>query len=444
MKVGFISLGCAKNRVDTEIMMGVVKNAGHRIVESLEEAETVVINTCGFISEAQEEAIDTILETARLKETGALKHLLAVGCLTQRFGKQLYEEMPELDGVLGISPFGALAGALDKMAGGERVLRVGPLPEHFIEKGPRILSTPPGWAYLKIVDGCDNHCRYCTIPSIRGKYRSRPMEELYKEAQKLAHRGIKELILVGQDTAEYGRDLYGEGQVPRLLDLLGQVQGLEWLRIMYLHPAHIDQAIIEAMAGQEKVVPYIEIPVQHAASRILDKMGRRHDREYLEELIARLRDRIPDLVLRTTVMLGFPGEKEDDVRELEDFIKSMQFDWLGAFVFQAQEGTPAASMPDQVGDAEKIERRDRIMATQKRITRRKNLARINTRQRILVSDQAAKNLYLGRGYFQAPEVDGVTLVKSEHSLKKGQFYQTILKAVRDYDMIGEIVDESTE
>ncbi|HWP96185.1 MAG TPA: 30S ribosomal protein S12 methylthiotransferase RimO [Syntrophomonadaceae bacterium] len=444
MKVGFISLGCAKNRVDTEIMMGVVKKAGHQLVERLEEAETVIINTCGFISEAQEEAIDTILETARLKEQGGLKHLLAVGCLTQRFGQQIYQEIPELDGVLGIASFDALEGVLEEIASGGRVLQTPSLPEILVEKRPRILSTPPGWAYLKIVDGCDNHCRYCTIPSIRGKFRSRSLEELSGEAQKLVRQGIKELILVGQDTACYGRDLYGKGCMPQLLELLAQIPDLEWLRVMYLHPAHIDQEIIEALAGQDKVIPYLETPIQHASSRILQEMGRRHDRQHLEELISSLRARIPGLVLRTTVMLGFPGEQDSDFQELEDFVLGTEFDWLGAFVFQAQEGTPAAAMTGQIPDEIKVQRRDRIMTIQKRITRKKNIARVNTRQQILVSAQLSKNLYLGRGYFQAPEVDGVTLLKSETPLKKGQFFPACLKAVRDYDMIGEIIDESAQ
>lgn len=444
MKVGFINLGCAKNRVDTEIMMGLVKKAGHQLVDKVENAEAVIINTCGFISEAQEEAIDTILETGRLKNEGQLKYLMAVGCLAQRYGDQLHEEIPELDGIWGLLNPLEWEANLNAVFSGQRVFSINRLPDSFREYGQRILSTPPGWAYLKVVEGCDNHCRYCSIPAIKGPLRSRPMEDLVKEAEHLVSRGVKELILIGQDTALYGRDLYGKSRLAELVYSLDGIEGLEWLRLMYLHPAHINGEIIEALGRGNKIVPYVEVPIQHASSLILSAMGRRHDKEYLERLFRDIRSAIPGVVLRTTVMLGFPGETDEDFQELLDFIEMIEFDWLGAFTFQAQEGTPAYAMPEQVDEEIKARRKDIVMSVQKLITRKKNIERLNTRQRILVSSTASKSLYLGRAAFQGPEVDGVTIVKSEKSLKKGVFYEVLLKAVRDFDMIGEVVNEPAQ
>ncbi|MEN6390602.1 MAG: 30S ribosomal protein S12 methylthiotransferase RimO [Syntrophomonas sp.] len=444
MKVGFINLGCAKNRVDTEIMMGLVKKAGHQLVDKIEQAEAVIINTCGFILEAQEEAIDTILETGRLKNNGLLRYLIAVGCLTQRYGAQLYEEIPELDGIWGLLNPSEWQANLDTVLSGTKVFSVNQPPDRFIEQGQRIVSTPPGWAYLKAVEGCSNHCRYCSIPSIKGPLRSRSIEELVKEAEQMVNRGIKELIVIGQDTAIYGKDLYGKSRLSELIDGLDGVEGLEWLRLMYLHPAHITGELIETFARGKKVVPYLEIPIQHASSRILSAMGRRHDKEHLIKLFQDIRAALPGVVLRTTVMLGFPGETEEDFQELLEFIEATRFDWLGAFTFQAQEGTPAYTMPEQVDDEIKTRRKDIVMSVQKHITRKKNIERLNTRQKVLVSSTASKSLYLGRAAFQGPEVDGMTIVKSEKSLKKGCFYEVLLKAVRDFDMIGEVVNEPTQ
>lgn len=444
MKVGFINLGCAKNRVDTEVMMGLVKKAGHQLVDKVEQAEAVIINTCGFISEAQEEAIDTILETGRLKDKGQLRYLIAVGCLSQRYGTQLYAEIPELDGIWGLLNPAQWQANLDSVLSGKKVFSVNQPPDRFIEQGQRIVSTPAGWAYLKAVEGCDNHCRYCAIPSIKGPLRSRPVENLLKEAEQLVNRGIKELIVIGQDTAVYGKDLYGKSQLAELISSLNGIKELEWLRLMYLHPAHITGEIIDALARGKKVVPYLEVPIQHASPRILSAMGRRHDKEHLIKLFQDIRAALPGAVLRTTVMLGFPGETEEDFEELLEFIETVRFDWLGAFTFQAQEGTPAYTMPEQVDDEIKARRKDKVMSVQKHITRKKNIERLNTRQKVLVSSMASKSLYLGRTAFQGPEVDGMTIVKSEKYLKKGCFYEVFLKAVRDFDMIGEVVNEPAQ
>lgn len=444
MNIGFISLGCSKNQVDTEIMMALVTRAGHKIVNAIERADAVIINTCGFIESANEEGIQTILDTAPLKEIGMLKYLIATGCLAQRYGKELYEEMPELDAVVGISYFRDINDVLTRVSKGERVLLVGSPPETFIEKGPRILSTPPGYAYLKIVEGCNNHCSYCTIPSIRGKLRSRDISELVDEASILAQKGCRELVLIAQDTAGYGYDLAGKSLLPELLFKLQDVDKIDWIRLLYLHPAHINDDIIASIASLDKVVPYLDIPIQHVSTKILKQMNRKHDNQYVKDLIVKLRERIDGLVLRTTVMLGFPGETEQDFEELYNFVEEVKFDWLGAFTFMAEEGTIAASLPHQIDEDIKKSRLNDILSLQKKITRQKNIERKNSNEKILVSGQLSSNLYTGRAYFQAPEVDGKTLIKSSVKLSKGEFAWVKLSGVRNYDMIGELINESAQ
>jgi ribosomal protein S12 methylthiotransferase len=444
VNVGFISLGCSKNRVDTEIMMALLSSAGHKIVNSIERADAVIINTCGFIGEAKEESINTILETAELKAGGILKYLVATGCLAQRYGKELFDEMPELDAVVGISSFATINYILTDLQKGERILKVGPPPETFIEKGPRILSTPPGSAYLKIVEGCNNRCSYCAIPSIRGNLRSRPVAELVEEAHHLAGQGIKELVLIAQDTANYGYDLQGKYLLPQLLRELQDKVEVDWIRLLYLHPAHINDDIINSIVSLDKVIPYLDIPIQHVSSKILKMMNRKHDHKYLETLIDKLKAKIEGLVLRTTVMLGFPGEEEVDFEELYHFIEKVEFDWLGAFTFNSEEGTAAANLPHQIEESVKKKRLDTILELQQKITRKKNIVRIDKTEKILVSGQLSSNLYIGRAYFQAPEVDGLTLIKSSSKLPRGEFTQVRFAGVRNYDMIGELIDEPAQ
>lgn len=441
MNVGFISLGCSKNQVDTEIMIGLLKKSGYKIVNALERADIIIINTCGFIDDAKEEAINTIIETGRLKEKGILKHLLAAGCLTQRYGRQLLDEMPELDGIVGISSFLEISDVLKRVINGERVSLINEAPDKFIEKGPRVLTTPPGSAYLKISEGCRMHCSYCAIPYIRGKLRSRPVDELIEEAEYLADRGVKELVIIAQDTMSYGKDLNEDHTLHKLLHKLGHVEGIEWTRLMYLHPYHINEEFIDFIASEPKVLPYIDMPVQHASDKLLQSMHRRHDKAKLEKIIRAFKNKLDDVVLRTTVMLGFPGETEDDFKILYDFVAETEFDWLGAFTFNSQEGTPAHNMPGKVPLEMAEERKDAILKLQKNITRQKNLKRIERQEKILVSRQIADKLYLGRGFFQAPEVDGVTLIKSNKKLATGNFVNVQLKGIRNYDMIGEIHDE---
>ncbi|WP_054694715.1 30S ribosomal protein S12 methylthiotransferase RimO [Syntrophomonas palmitatica] len=445
MDIGFISLGCAKNRVDTEVMMGLLKKEGHRIVNTLERAEAVIINTCGFIEEAKQEAIDTILDTALLKNRGGLKYLLATGCLCQRYGEELFAEMPELDAVVGISYFTSINDIIAALEKGSRLMQVGPTSAFYEEAALRVLTTPPGSAYLKINEGCNNRCSYCTIPNIRGVLRSRSHQDIWREAKKLAASGIKELVLIAQDTAAYGLDQGSEPQLPTLLHELNNIDGLAWIRLMYLHPSHISSELIEAIAQHNKVLPYLDIPVQHADSDILKRMNRQYDAGFLRKLIKKVRSELDSPVLRTTIMVGFPGEDDNKFNTLLEFIEEIKFDWLGAFAFVPEEGTSAARMAGQIPEEIKQERLEQVLGLQRKISRQKNIDRINRLEKVLVSSQLDHSLYLGRAGFQAPEVDGVTLIRSEQKLKKGDFALVKLQAVRNnMDLIGEAVYESTE
>jgi len=422
-----------------------LKRSGHKLVSQPEKADLIIINTCAFIEEARQEAVDRIIETGLLKSRGNLKYLVVAGCMAQRYGSQLLEEMPELDGVLGISHCCEINKIIEDIQCGQRVVACAEPEQQSQAWGGRILTTPPGMAYLRISDGCDNRCSYCAIPEIRGTLRSRTIEDVLQEASQLAtQHQVQELVVVAQDTAAYGTDIYGCKSLPRLLDGLQKIEDLSWIRLMYLHPAHLDDAIIDAIASNDKVLPYLDIPVQHASDRILRSMNRKHDSTLLKGLLAKLRSRIDRLVLRTTVMTGFPGESEDDFKRLYDFIAESSFDWVGAFCYNPEEDTAALRMSDQVPQDISRERLDQIMKLQNNITRRKNIARIGSQEQVLVSEKVSNHLYIGRGYYQAPEVDGITVIKSTRALAKGRFVQAVLKAVRNYDMIGEVVDEHSQ
>ena len=438
MNIGFISLGCAKNQVDTEIMMGLVKKAGHSIVNQMERAEVIVVNTCGFITSAQEEAIDSILEIGQLKGHGQLKYLVVTGCLPQRFAADLKTELPEVDAFLGISTYHQLPQAIEQMQQGEKIFWIQPPPLTFIETGPRVLTTPKGYGYLKITDGCNNRCSYCAIPGIRGGLRSDSIEHLIAECAMMARAGCKEIILLGQDTGSYGSDLTGKSNLSKLLVELDQVNDLKWIRVMYLHPNSITRELVNILSQTGKVLPYFDIPVQHISDRILKAMNRKSKGQDIENTLNALREQIPHAVLRTTVMTGFPGETDEEFDELLRFVERMEFDWLGAFAFEPQEGTPAYNLPNHILPEVALSRQAKIFELQQGITRKKNHERLNKKAQILITAKLKEHLYLGRGLFQAPEVDGVTLVKSKQNLRLGDFTEVTLKAIRNYDMIGEV------
>jgi ribosomal protein S12 methylthiotransferase len=441
LDIGFISLGCAKNQVDTEVMIGLLKAAGHKIVPRPERADAVVVNTCGFITSAQEEAVDTILEMAQLKRCG-LRFLIVTGCLGQRFGEQLRRELPEVDAFLGVSACVRIVSAVAALQAGEKVFWVDPPAEKFVEQGPRILTTPRGFAYLKIAEGCDNRCSYCAIPSIRGRLRSNSVAALIEESRRLISQGARELVVIAQDVAAYGSDLGGADSLSTLLRALNALEGLTWLRLMYVHPHSLDTDLIRAVKYCEKVVPYFDIPIQHISDPILHKMNRKDTGRDIQETICRVRQELPQAALRTTVMVGFPGETDADFDALYRYVAEAEFDWLGAFVFEPQDGTPAADLSGQVDRTVAEERRRRILELQRAITRRRNKSRLQQREKVLITGKTDNGLYIGRGYFQAPEADGVVLVKSSRALPLGQFVEVTFKAVRNYDMIGEVEAEN--
>ncbi|MGE5371088.1 MAG: 30S ribosomal protein S12 methylthiotransferase RimO [Solirubrobacterales bacterium] len=434
MKIGFISLGCSKNLVDTEWMMGSLKGSGHVVVNRERDADVIVINTCGFIGDAREEAIDTILETARWKDKGALRVLIAAGCLVQNHANELMTEIPELDGVIGVHAIDRLVSVIDRCLAGNRVREVpddGPLP--YSSPGERLIATGAGWAYLKIAEGCSNRCTYCAIPGIRGGLRSRGIEEITEEAAQLAENGVRELIVIAQDTTAYGTDLGMTDGLAALLSRLNRIDALAWIRVMYVYPASITPAILDALT-LSKVVPYLDIPVQHASEAVLRKMGRRYSGEELRRIIAQLRERIPGLTLRTTLMTGFPGETEADHQENVALLDEIRFDWAGVFSYSPEPGTPAAALPGPVSDAVKQNRLDQLMMLQKSITADINRSRIGTTHWVLVESPAGADTEEARAWFQAPEVDGHIRLTGARQFPPGSLIQARITAAADYDL----------
>ncbi|ADI01821.1 30S ribosomal protein S12 methylthiotransferase RimO [Syntrophothermus lipocalidus] len=439
-RVGFISLGCPKNRVDTEVMLGLLKREGYLVVNKMDQADIVIVNTCGFVTPAKEEAINTLLEVALLKDKGNVKKIIATGCLVQRYARELQEEIPEIDALVGVSDFVRIAEVVARVQTGERCCLVGELSNRFRESGPRVLSTPPGWVYLKIAEGCDNRCSYCAIPLIRGPFRSRPLSDILEEAQKLAGLGIKELVLVAQDTTMYGQDLEKNLSLALLLQNLSRIEGIEWIRVMYAHPLHVTPEMVEVIGREPGVIPYLDLPIQHADDSVLKRMGRGYSRSYLVSLIEDLRRRLPGLVLRTTVMVGFPGESESSFENLCSFVKETGFDWLGAFMYSEEEGTAAARWEDDVLEEEKQRRWREIMRMQSAITSELNRRRTGKVEQILVEGCTGPGVYWGRGYYQAPEVDGITILKSAKPLQVGQMVNARLVDSKGYDVTAEVVE----
>lgn len=437
LKVGFISLGCSKNLVDTEHMMGALIEAGHEIVNVPDQADAVVVNTCGFIADAKKEAITTIVEMGLLKDQGNFRLLVAAGCLAQRYPEELLQEMPELDAVIGVKDYLRLPSILEECDAGERPHAVGGWPEVYSHQVKRLVSTPPGWAYLKIAEGCNNRCTYCAIPGIRGPLRSRPGMELVHEARSLVADGVKELILVAQDSTAYGRDLGKKESLSALVAKLSDVAGLEWIRIMYAYPTDNYQELLSVLRT-DKVVPYLDIPLQHGSDRILRLMGRRCDRQVINKMINDLRASIPDLVLRTTLMTGFPGETEEDHQQNMEMLKELEFDWAGVFAYSNEDGTIASQFSTEVPPEVQNERRGQLMELQQQITLSKNQHRVGWHTNVLIDGEVSPGNYRGRAFFQAPEVDGTVLIRTNQPLTTGEFIKAVLTRVYGYDLLGEV------
>lgn len=445
MKILFISLGCDKNLTNSEEMLALLTESGHEIVDSEEDAEIIVINTCCFIHDAKEESIENILEMAEYKKAGTCKVLIVTGCMAQRYKEEIIQEIPEVDAVLGTSSYRDILEAVEEACAGrhfEKYRDINELPE---DSGRPVLTTGGHYGYLKIAEGCDKHCTYCIIPSLRGNFRSVPEERLLAQAEYMAEQGVKELILVAQETTVYGTDLYGKKTLHILLKKLCRIKGIRWIRVLYCYPEEIYDELIQVMKEEKKICHYLDLPIQHASDKILKRMGRRTTRAQLTEIIEKLRREIPDIVLRTTLITGFPGETEEDHQELMEFVDQMEFDRLGAFTYSPEEGTPAERMPDQVPEELKEERRDEIMELQQEVSLEKGNDRIGQELMVMIEGKVSgESAYIARTYGDAPKVDGYLFVQTGELLMTGDFAKVKVTGALEYDLIGELADEYTE
>lgn len=441
MDILFISLGCDKNLVDSEVMLGLLDAKGYRIVDDEAQADVIVVNTCCFIHDAKEESIQTILEMAEYKKSGRLKALVVTGCLAQRYQQEIFEEIPEVDAVLGTASYGRIVQAVEEALEGKGHVELGSLLEIPEVEGRRLVTTGGHYAYLKIAEGCDKHCTYCIIPKIRGNYRSVPMERLLKEAGELAGQGVKELILVAQETTLYGKDLYGEKSLHRLLRELCKIKGIRWIRILYCYPEEVDDGLIQVMKEEKKICHYLDLPVQHASNEILKRMGRRTSKEQLKAVVAKLRAEIPDIAIRTTLITGFPGETKEQHEELLEFADEMEFDRLGVFTYSPEEDTKAADMPDQVPEEVKEERQAELMELQQEIAFEQADGMIGREVLVMIEGKVAdEDVYVGRTYRDAPNVDGLIFVQAEEELATGDFAKVRVTGALEYDLIGELTE----
>lgn len=437
MKVLLISLGCDKNLVDSEVMLGLLNKAGHQLTNDETEADVVVVNTCAFISDAKEESINTIIEMGELKKTGKLKKLIVAGCLSQRYKDEIMKELPEIDVIIGATNYDKIVEAIGTDE--ESIVDdINYTPRPIAE---RIVTTNASMAYFKIAEGCNKLCTYCIIPHIRGRYRSMPMDSLIASAEKLASDGIKELVLVAQETTLYGVDLYGEKKLPELLTKLSEIEGIEWIRLLYCYPEEITDELIEVMATNPKICHYVDIPIQHSENAILKRMGRRTSREDIVELVGRLRTAMPDIAIRTTLISGFPGETQELHDGLVDFVDECEFDRLGVFTYSPEEGTPAAEYEDQVDGELVVKWRDEIMELQQEISYEKNQQMIGSTQKVLIEGYLVDDdVYVGRTYRDAPGVDGIVFVSAPYELISGSFVDVKITEANEYDLTGVIVE----
>ncbi|MBQ2696902.1 MAG: 30S ribosomal protein S12 methylthiotransferase RimO [Clostridia bacterium] len=440
MNIGIVSLGCAKNLVDTEVMLGILDGDGHKIVSDPQEADVIIVNTCAFIDSAKEESIQTILEMAAFKEDRC-RLLIVCGCLAERYREEILTELPEVDAVVGTGDYAQIAKVIKKAFSGEQVVLYGHMDDPISEEN-RKLATPGYMAYCKIAEGCDNHCTYCIIPKLRGSYRSRNMEDIVKEAEALSASGVRELIVIAQDTSRYGIDLYGAYKLPELLTRLCAIEELRWVRVLYLYPEMISDELIDVFAKEEKLVKYMDIPIQHADSQVLRRMGRHLSHEELVSLIQKLRERVPGIVLRTTVIAGFPGETEEQFKTLLSFVKEMRFDRLGAFAYSQEDGTPAAKLPEQLPEAVKEERAAKILSVQEEISLAKQMDKIGSLVEVLVEGYEEESLmYFGRSAGDAPEVDNTVYFVSEAEHMPGEFVKVNILNADTYELVGSAVLE---
>lgn len=445
MNLLFISLGCDKNLVDSEVMLGLVEKRGYKIVDDEKEADIIVINTCCFIHDAKEESIQTILEMAEYKKGGRLKALIVTGCLAQRYQNEILKEIPEVDAVLGTASYHKIAETIEAALRGGGFLELADINGLPFVDTKRLVTTGGHFAYLKIAEGCDKHCTYCIIPKLRGNYRSVPIERLLKEAKELAEQGVKELILVAQETTIYGRDLYGEKSLHILLKKLCKISGIRWIRLLYCYPEEMDDRLIQVIKEEKKICHYLDLPIQHSEDEILKRMGRRTTKEQLISLIRKLREEIPDIVLRTTLITGFPGETTEQHEKLLAFVDEMEFERLGVFTYSPEEDTPAADFPGQVPEEEKEERCAQVMELQQEIVFEQAEEMTGKEVLVMIEGKVAdENAYVGRTYMDAPGVDGLIFINTDRELMSGDFAKVTVTGAAEYDLIGELSDEFTK
>ena len=440
MNILFVSLGCDKNLVDSEVMLGLLAQKGHQMVDSEDAADVIVVNTCCFINDAKEESIQTILEMAEYKKDGSIKALIVTGCLAQRYKQEIMDEIKEVDAVLGTTSYDKIVEVIEEALQGHKKLELTDIDALPTVESKRLVTTGGHFAYLKIAEGCDKHCTYCIIPKIRGNFRSVPMERLIKEAKDLVDQGVKEIILVAQETTLYGIDLYGKKSLHVLLKELCKISGLRWIRILYCYPEEITDELIQVIKEEDKICNYLDIPIQHASDGVLKRMGRRTSKQQLIDTVKKLREEIPDIALRTTLITGFPGETEEQHEELMEFVDEMEFDRLGVFTYSPEEDTPAATMPDQIEESVKEDRQAELMELQQEIAF--DLAERMIGKEVIVMFEgkvADENVYVGRTYMDAPNVDGLIFVETNEELMSGDFAKVKITGALEYDLIGELI-----
>lgn len=438
MKIALESLGCSKNLVDAEIMLGMLNKEGHQLVGDCENADLVIVNTCGFIEDAKQESIDSIVRYAQLKNEGAIKYLLVSGCLAQRYTDDLLESVPEIDAIVGTGSYDKITEIVEKLPKDEeKLVQLDDINFSFNENLPRYVSTPPYLAYLKIGEGCDNHCTYCIIPKLRGKYRSRDLEELLKEARKLKEDGVKELVVIAQDTTVYGRDLYGKDSLAKLLENLAKLE-FDWIRVLYSYPEGISEEVVDVIAKYDNICSYFDIPMQHASDKILKLMNRKTSRKELKEKVEMIRSKIEDAVIRTTFIVGFPGETEEDFEELMDFVEEMKFDRMGAFKYSREEGTAANLLLGHLEEDIKKERLERLMILQQDISEEINQKNLGKVLDVLIEDRIDETLYIGRSQKDAEDIDSVVYVESKEELEIGEIIAVKITTAYEYDLKGQV------
>lgn len=433
--IHIVTLGCSKNEVDTSIMTSVLNTKKYKVTSDANEADVIIVNTCGFIDAAKEESIDTILESVEYKKRGNCKKVLLAGCLAQRYPEELIKEIPEVDGIIGTGNIGYINQLLDSILDGKKVIKTDNLNSDYIEgiKKKDVSVTE----YVKISEGCNNNCSYCIIPKLRGINRSRKIEDIYKEIEYLVENGTREVILIAQNTTDYGIDLYSKYSLAKLIKEISKIENLKWIRVLYLYPDHFDEDLIDEFINNDKLVKYVDIPLQHVSDNVLKRMNRKTNKEQIINLIKTLRNRIDDMIIRTTFIVGFPGETESDINELKDFIKKYKFDKLGVFPYSQEEGTKAALLDEQIDDSIKNERRDAIMDIQTEISSNLLDEKVGNTYEVLVEEKVDDTTYVGRSYMDAPEIDGIIYINSDSTLNLGEFYKVRITDSLDYDLIGE-------